>query len=67
MAKRRAVAITGADVELSPTTRALVTDRDVVLIQRGGDSFRLTRSEAEVLAAYTGPSEKVNLEARRSS
>lgn len=67
MAKKRVEHVDAADIELSPTTRALVTDRDVVLIQRGGPAFRITRSEAEVLALYTGPSEKVNLEARRSS
>lgn len=66
MARRRAEAVQGADVELSPTTRALVTPRDVVLIQRGSSSFRISRAEAEVLAAFTGPSETVNLNARRS-
>lgn len=66
MARRRAEEVQAVDVELSPGVRALVTERDVVVVMRDGTAFRLSRREAEVLASVTGPSEVVNLQARRS-
>lgn len=54
MAKPRVRAVTGVyDVELSPSTKALVTP-DYVFLAKGADVFRMTRREAEVLAAVTG-------------
>jgi hypothetical protein len=51
------------EVQLSPNCRAFVTDREVVIVDRGREASVLTLREAQVLAEVVGTTDRVNLAA----
>lgn len=63
MAKPRLRETKAIEVQLSPNIRAIVTDREVVIVDKAREAVVLTLSEAQVLAAVVGTTDKVNLAA----
>lgn len=63
MAKPRMRETKATEVQLSPNVKAIVTDREVVIVDKAREAVVLTLSEAQVLAAVVGTTDKVNLAA----
>lgn len=63
MAAPRTRTYTATEVVLSPNVKAIVTDRNVVIVDRGREATVLTLREAQVLAAVVGTTDAVNLAA----